>query len=153
MSSTVAAWISGNTSETRSTGMPRIRSTSMPLFGLVETRMRFSAGGAFGTTAGLRGRFTRRILYADSARPLCAERAERARQSLFELRRRAQRTEAFTDELAQTPLQFGPLFTAGAEVEVLLDVTLLTIAELTVEKKIDDAFYIFTAHRGVPSVA
>src|SRR6266446_8900851 len=42
MSSTSAAWISGRTSDTRSSGMPRMRSASMALLGLDETRISFS---------------------------------------------------------------------------------------------------------------
>jgi len=51
-------------------------------------------------------------------------------------------------ELAEATVNRRPLFTVRAKVEVAAEVAPLVLAELTIEEKIDDAFYIITDHAG-----
>src|SRR5690349_20544239 len=135
MSSTVAAWISGRTRATRRTGMPRMRSASMPLLGLVETRMSCSLRSSlfaavvfdFGTAL-LSG--TQRLDHADAECLGCGY-----------------GTETLAEEPAQTAVDGDARVAVGAIVDVDLDTLPLLIAEGTIEEEVENSFHIVTEHR------
>src|SRR5205807_5520138 len=123
----------GREMETRSRGTPRMRSASMPLFGLPETRMSFSA---FATRAFL---------------PARTECSKRARQTNLETIAGGDESKTFLDELAKLAMHARTALAIGTEAEVIVDDAAFAFAERAVEEKVENAFYIVTAHRSEPS--
>src|SRR5437763_13537937 len=100
---------------TRSKGMPRMRSASIPLLGFDETRMRLSRAA------------TAAILCRD----LAAQCAEAAREALPQsLRRGIAASEAFADEETQPAMDADALFAVGADADVGLEIVLFVLAEI-----------------------
>src|SRR5688572_7289078 len=136
MSSTVAAWISGRVRDTRSSGMPRMRSASMPLLGLVETRMSFRA---FST--GSRAGSCFFCCFATTAYFLLGG-AEGLNDANPERRGCGDGREAPAEEAAQPALDGDARFAVGTVAQVDLDALPFVVAEGTVEEEVDDTFHI-----------
>src|SRR6267142_801664 len=104
--------------------MPRMRSASIPLLGLDETRMRASS------------RALKRLC------PIGAQRTQRARQALLEALRGGIGLQAAGDEHAEALLNPGAHLAAGAEADVRGVVDVGWFVEQTVEEEIDSASYV-----------
>src|SRR5436309_1677484 len=117
--------------ETRRRGMPRMRSASMALLGLEETRISLSLSR------------TARIL-------LLRESAKGTAEPLPQARRGGQPSQTFFQEVANATVDGGPGFAFRAKIEVGADRLLSFLAQSSVEKKVCNAFYFVTDHP-VPS--
>src|SRR5687767_10886518 len=97
--------------ETRNTGAPRIRSASIPLFGLVETRINFwescSAAGAF--------------FNFNTTRLLGLYGAEGLREADFQMLRSADGRKAPADECTQFFVQLGSFVALATDLNVCLE--------------------------------
>jgi hypothetical protein len=111
-----------------------MRSASMPLLGLDETRMSLSA-----RTAGGGGELRRLVR-------LVREGTQRPAETQFEASWSSHSRQSLLEEEPDAPVNGCPGFAVGTEVKVLVEVLRLFRAEGSVEKKVSDAFYIVTNH-------
>src|SRR5437588_7489583 len=118
---------------TRSSDMPRMRSASMALLGLDETRISFSRSVVTALLLRLRV-------------PFCGKGSDRPLQPALEVIGRLDAGEALADEDAQAGVHRRAPIAFGAVAQVTLELLLAGFGEGTIEEKVDCAFDIVTEH-------
>src|SRR5690349_20646066 len=135
-----------------------MRSASMPLLGLDETRISCSTAGAgaLGFSVGDLSGFAGGAAFFDARFNDNARRsigqwcgAERLGETHAQRVGRPHRREAPAHERAQFALHDDADLAVGAVAQMNLECVLLLMAKTTVEKEVNHAFYIITEHPGI----
>jgi hypothetical protein len=77
--------------------------------------------------------------------------SKRTRQTDLKAIAGGDESESFSNELAKLALHARTALAIGTEAEMIVDAAAFVLAESAVEEKVENAFYIVTAHRSEPS--